>query len=317
MTCEDDARSSPIKFFFPIVTSQPANAVGVIGGQAVFSVVFSSTNPAIVTFQWQIQTDGLTWGDLVETTGSYEGVTTQTLTVKSIDNFLASLTSRNFRCRALYANAVPSYSNVASLSIPIHTDWSPGVAALYWNRVDHNFLPTIPAPVVTGMAGPLTYHWDLVPGGTIASICLAPTNAVGSIFLLINPPLGISYSLWQCTITNGTDTVRTDNLFVFFIGVAAPSNGGDAPQAAPLISVDGAAINTITGFVAPWARALQIEYRGNPRPAVTIDSPNAQATTFSLNSSRTPGVAVALVAWCGNTAAGLNSAAMATTAWLP
>ncbi len=229
MISADEARSSPIKFYFPTVNTQPANAVGVIGGQVSFTAVFSSTNPALVTFQWQIQTDGATWGNLVETMGFYEGVTTATLTVKALDNFLATRPTCNFRCRALFANAVPSFSASASLTIPIHTNWSPQAGASgHAARSDpadpwRVTTAAVAAPAIFGMSGPFTYvwtqigNWDLLGLGTLAGSNLTTASPFFTYTFFGNPSGGITSSAWKCTISNGTHSVTTDAINIFAI----------------------------------------------------------------------------------------------------
>lgn len=303
MIVEDDARSSPIKFFFPIILSQPGNAVGVIGGQAVFTVVFSSTNPAVVTFLWQCSIDsGTTWSDLVETAGYYEGVATQTLTVKAIDNYLATRAGVQFRCRALFANAVPSYSTGATLTVPIHTDFrldnAPAGAELVGSADSAQFFP---APVVTGFAGPFTYLWTLVDGDP----SIAPSDPTSGTPFFIGGPLvaGWTVARWKCTITNGGNSVFTDPVVVAMYGV----NIGGATfviksDTNPTTSSNGAQLAFpdpgFSTLVPPWNIAFQENLRSLAPPVASIATPNANATTFSLSGSQKGGTAILFYVAC-------------------
>ncbi len=289
MTSEDDARSSPIKFFFPLVSAQPANAIGVIGGQASFTAAFTSTNPAIVTFLWQIQTDGATWTNLVETAGVYEGVATLTLTVKAIDNFLATRTSLNFRCRALFANAVPSFTNPAALSIPIHTDFPTDVgisarAQLVGGTLSIGYNP---GPQVFGFAGPYTYQWTYVSGENSWTPGVTTNRSFGVFNFNVQP--GWTVAFWKCTITNGTDTVATDPLPFVTYGAAPPGATTLLTNSTtPLSSANGAALSATTFdqvFFAPWTVGLQTNLRFPTAAVVTIDSPNAEVSSFTLPGS--------------------------------
>ncbi len=95
----DDDSESAEKYLTVVVTAQPANAVGVIGGQVQFTASYAAVIPAQISVVWQLRTGSTSpeWRDLVETTNYYEGVATTTLTVKNLDNFMASWTARQFR----------------------------------------------------------------------------------------------------------------------------------------------------------------------------------------------------------------------------
>ncbi len=305
MTFADEARSSPIKFFFPIPSLQPVSAVGVIGGQAIFTAAFTSTNPALVTFLWQIQNDGATWRDLVETAGYYEGVATTTLTVKAIDNFLATRTSCNFRCRALFANAVPSFTNAAALSIPIHTDFRIEIgsqlrAQFVGGTVSLGYNPGV---VVTGFAGPYTYLWTYVSGDNTWTPGGTTTASLGFFNFNVQPGWAVSY--WKCTITSGLNSVVTDPIPFAIFGKAI--GGGTtflSDTTSPLVSDNGAQLDaTILGrtYFAPWTIALQSNLRCLGVANAAAVTPAAASTTFTLAGSASLGGGTGVLVYAGVT----------------
>lgn len=298
----DDDQESPAKYLTAVITAQPANAVGVLGGQVSFTFSFGAVIPAEFTLQWQIQTDGVNWGDLTETTGYYEGVTTTTLTVKALDNFLASRTSRNFRCRLLFAGSVPSFTNPASLTIPIHTNWSgdvivsaafdvggPAVGVLFMG------ISSATGIVVSGISGPFTYTWNFISGDP--SIVLAtPTSAQPAFFYTPGIPAGLFHAVYTCTVSNGVDTIDSDPIDIFLFGVSPPDGSirGPSGPADQWVSLNGAALGPIfTGFfTGPYSIMGQRNTRRGATAAATIDTPALATSTFSLNGPNLPGTAV-------------------------
>ncbi len=323
----DDDQDSPVKQIVSqigiAITVQPANVVGVIGGNASFSVTVANSFGGLVQYQWQIQTDGATWGDLVETAGYYENVTSATLAVKALDNFLATRTSLNFRVRLGYPGTAFILSNSAALSIPIHTDWGPAGGLPDASRVLTTGVRgtafagpdlVINAPIVTGFAGPYTYLWSRLTGVALIDF---PTNSTSSFYEPVWPN-GVSVSTFICTITNGIDSVQTDPVYCVIIG-QAPGLFYVRDNATPQVSTDGALEHYApTAFVGPWQVVAQQNNRCPGVAAVTIDSPASFETTFTLNSTLRPGCAISLIAWApgidpGNPGNGF--AVRANTSW--
>jgi hypothetical protein len=315
MTTVDDARNSPLKFFTLVVTSQPANATGVIGGQVSFSATFLTNNPTLVTYNWQIQTDGSTWGDLVETAGYYEGVTTTTLTVKAIDNYLATRTTRNFRLRALFSGSVPTFTNAGALTVPIHTNFTPSYSANGLGLTGFTTGMSPAAPAVTGFSGPFTYSWVQLGGS--AFVCGNPVAPMPP-FTFGPAASNIVYeSIWQCTITNGVQSVTTDPLYFYAVFIDPPTGSSTFEDTTPAISADGALLFDFAKS-GPWAISFQHSIRRTGIvAAVTPDTPNAKQSTFSLNGLDIPGTCVAAIATAP--VVGVvpfpNSYALGCTAW--
>lgn len=251
---DDDGHDSPLKFFRLVVSQQPANAVGVIGGQASFTCSFLTNVPAaFTTYQWQIQTDGATWYNLAEFANYYEGVTTTTLTVKTIDNFLATRTSLNFRCVATnYSGSLAT--NSASLTIPIHTSWQPQALAFGVGETGGAPAQVVMSlgsvPVVTGFAGPYTYNW--VQTGLSSFTCLNPAaaNPIWEYDSFGQP--GTFASIWRCQITSGLNSVVTDEYFLFAYFATAPTS---APvETTPAAISDNGPFALVPGFFGPWGQ---------------------------------------------------------------
>lgn len=283
----DDAQSSALKFFFPTCIVQPIDAVGIVGGQVSFTAGFNSTNPALVSFRWQAQLDGTTWKDIVETPGIYENTTTTTLTVKAIDNFLASLPSVRFRCRALFANAVPSFSNSARLTVPIYltysaADWTPSLT-----QPPQNAVFDFGAPTPVGFTGPLTYLWTDLSGQLLL---LTPTHASTTATTLV-APVGITSFAVQVTVSDGTNTVTSDKIFGVYLPTPAPVSPDPFEPAVPSLTSNGAAMATdpTSTFVGPWQIGFQDNKRTSVVPSVTIDSPAQASTSFTFPPVTTTG----------------------------
>ncbi len=212
----DDDTESPAKYLTVVVTAQPVSAVGGIGGQVQFTAAYSAVIPAQITVVWQLRTGSTNpvWRDLVETTNFYEGVATTTLTVKNIDNFMASWTSRDFRLKILFAGTVPTFTSAASLTIPISASWSPYVGAMGYAVAPNTAITdTMVAPVVTGLtAGPLTYSWAFQSGRVMGISNAAIANPFFSCTFVAGHT--VDFSIWRCTISDGVNSVTTDPIYV-------------------------------------------------------------------------------------------------------
>lgn len=254
----DDDTESPAKYLTAVITAQPADFAGVLTGSANFTFTFSAVIPSLFTFQWQIQLDGGAWNDLANASNFYSNVTLQSLTIKNLDNFLATRTVR-FRCKLLFAGAVTTFTDSAALTIPLHTNWtakptgtgvgnSGGAATA---ALDASLLPT-----AVGFAGPYTYSW--VNTGGEVFICSDPT--------IQNPTFdftgadGLHFSIWTCTISNGSQSATTDPLYIFnfisFVGTTATPNTVTVPAQV-------AVQETMTGvnFQSPWTLITQRRIR--------------------------------------------------------
>lgn len=249
---DDDAQESPLKFFKLVVSLQPSNAVGIIGGGASFTCAFITNVPAtFTTYQWQIRTDAVTWANLEEAPGYYTGVTTTTLNVLAIDNFLATRTSLDFRCVATnYAGPLPT--NSATLTVPIHTTWQPQALAIgvsdTGGAAASIVCPALSAPVVIGFAGPYTYNWQLA--GLSAFNCVDNTLAAPTWTFDSAGAPGMFASIWVCVISNGVATVITDPYFIFSFFATAPIAA--ALTTTPAVISDTGPFAVIPSFVGPW-----------------------------------------------------------------
>lgn len=318
----DDDQESPAKYLTAVITVQPANVVGVIGGQAVFTFTFGAVIPAEFTFGWQIQTDGVTWGDLVETAGFYEGVATQTLTVKAINNYLASnqvAGTLNFRCRLLFAGAVPSFTDAASLTVAIYMP-------MLWENNQEIYVAAIGPgggfggvsnlvlDDVVGLPGALTYSWVRISGD--ASILIDSATIVRPSFGMASPSVGPHFALWRATISNGINSVITDPVQICIVGTALDP---DVPSAFDFDGsmADGAEQSlppTLT-FVGPWIPLIEISSRRLTSPAITISTPALPSTTFTIASVPSPGSATALIFYCPVLFGILTGVAGGSTVW--
>lgn len=295
----DDDQDSPLKGFLSYagiaVTSQPANAVGVIGGTVTFGpVAYTTQLPIAVTLQWEVQIGGSAspWHVLVETPGFYEGVATATLSVKSLDNFLADSPSSNFRLALFYPGTAPIYSNVATLSIPLHTNWIAGLSGNFTaQNGDTAVLPLQLGyfPEAVGFVG-VTYQWTYVSGAPFT--CTNPASQAGN-FSYLGPP-GLHFSIWTCTISDGITTITSDLIYLAICFVA--SGSGLDRFSVPRVSQNGSAFTSVYGFTpghpGPWLLSFEQRLRIAATPTVLIDAPSSSDSTFSLTAVYPGGSAI-------------------------
>lgn len=254
----DSDTESPLKYFTVVVTAQPADAVGVLGGSVNFIFTYSAIIPPLLTFQWQIQLDNGAWHDLQNTANAYSNVTTNSLSVKRLDNFLATRTVK-FRCQILFAGTVPTFTDAAQLTIPLHTNWTAkptGTGVGNSGGTATAILDPALLPSAVGFSGPYTYAWTNTGGE--AFICSDPT--------IQNPTFdftgadGLHFSVWTCTISNGGQSATTDPLYLFnfisFAGTVATPNTITTPdQVTDSFPMTGA------NFQSPWTVITQERIR--------------------------------------------------------
>lgn len=95
----------------PVIITNPLNVSVAANAMARFDV--SVSNPTNCTYQWQINTSGTTWTDLINNT-NVSGATTSALSVKGI----ATYSAKNFRCKLKSScTATYKYSSSAKLTI--------------------------------------------------------------------------------------------------------------------------------------------------------------------------------------------------------
>ncbi len=295
------------------ITQQPANAVGIIGGNVSFGpVLYTSQFPIVPVLQWQIQTEGAAapWVVLTESTGFYEGCATDTLAVKALDNFLATRSTLNFRCALFYPGAAAIYTNTVTLTIAIHTNWQAN--AISYGAGDNGTVifsatPLASQPVVTGFAGPYTYSWNRI-GGSAAFTCTNPAS-VSPIFTSSGTN-AMLFSIWQCTITSGLNSVVTDPLYVFAYFNVPTTN--QATITIPAVLVDGGSFTGNNGGTI----ATQQNIRLQAIPPTVIDTPGTPPAldVFSLSGSQGGGSCANAFAYFPQTGI-FNGAALGSAAF--
>ncbi|GEM_PF-1260015 len=152
----------------PVVTTDPVNAIVVVGDDPTFSVTATSVSGP-VTYQWQLSTDGgLTFTDLTETP-PYSGVTAATL---QITDATLSMDGYQFRC-------------IVTEGLCGNTDIS-GTAILY----------VFPAPIITYLPDVVVCNGEQI----IVPITVDNFASVASMSLKLNfDPSVISYVGYQNT----------------------------------------------------------------------------------------------------------------------
>lgn len=323
----DDDQESPAKYLTAVVTLQPADVVGVIGGQVQFTFTYAAIIPAVMSVKWQMDAGHDDWQDLVETAGFYEGVATTTLTVKAIDNFLVSQFSRGyarFRGKILFAGSVPTFTDAARVTVPI---WIP----LFWNDRqaycvgyvgpsggDSSSIQVDLGAAVRGLPGAKTYLWARVDGSALITNP-APTDPLFAAWELLAPPgLGIVSARWICTISNGINSVVTDPVYVVFVCVAADPDLGTEAEPVDGDPTEGATLsltppNSLNGA---WTASIaQINLRCLSSAAISISTPNAAATGFTIPTEPSGGSATVLIGYVPCLSVGQTVAQNFMTQW--
>ncbi|MGH3584621.1 MAG: hypothetical protein ACRDUB_23745, partial [Mycobacterium sp.] len=287
------------------VTTQPANTVGVIGGNATFGpITYTSQFPITPVLQWQIQTGGVNsdWQVLTETAGYYEGCATATLSVKAIDNFLANFSSLNFRCALFYPGAAAIYTNTVTLTVGKFVSWSPMLYAFGGAQTGAN--ATAGNRVILQTAGPsgtgftaTSFLWSRISGS--ASFICSNTAIANPAWTYTAVPAGLTMSVWKCRLSDGVTTIDTDPVTLIVLGVPASAASPATFQTSPVSSSDGSALRAQGGalFIGPWTIAAQNNLRRVGTPAVTINSPTAISTAFTLPGGTLPASAVVVYAF--------------------
>lgn len=109
----------------PVVTSQPINVFTPLNSVAYFGVQVS--NPTNCNYQWQINTLGTTWTNLVDNT-TIAGANTNELVVDVISTYQ----NKKFRCRLNSScSSVYKYSNAALLTIGSGTSTTSGSSSSF------------------------------------------------------------------------------------------------------------------------------------------------------------------------------------------
>lgn len=279
MTGHDDDQESPIGFFRIVFTSEPADVVGVLAGQAVFAVTVLSQNPAALTYQWSCAIDGGGFFNLTETAGFYEGVATPTLTVKALDNFLASRSSVQFKCQVVFGNILAGYSTPATLTIPLHTSWTPkpmGIGSANWKNTATIALDGSLLPSAVGFAGPYTYLWANTGGTVFGCSDVTLQNPTFSYHGL--PADVIVSSIWTCTISNGATTKTTDPIYLFAVFSVSGTTVTAPTQTTPYqVGRNEAMLGA--NFQAPWTVLASNKIRCLAGSATPV-TPNAASTQW-------------------------------------
>lgn len=233
---DDVGQETPLKFYTFPVTTQPADASVAIGADAVFTGAFSIPMGTAVTYKWQIKMvlslqtaegviqspfagggifigdgQGFTtsldiWNDLTEMAGVYEGVDTDTLTVKGVDSFLAQNGGAQFRLRVVrdLVPTIPSFTVGARVLVDTFFSWVPGPIGIYSAQISPQaflvFLDlTAPDP------GLWTLTWEFVSGSADISWDSGDNFSFNGV-----AESGLAIAVWRKKATLGMTTVYSD-----------------------------------------------------------------------------------------------------------
>jgi len=317
----DDDEQSPLKYFTAI-TSTVADKVGVIGGDVVFSFTYTVLNPALVTgFFWQVNytasdNSQTAWRTIDANPSFFSGQSTTSLTVKNINNWLATRPAVRFRCGIILAGTVVSFTNAAQLTVPVHLTWQPepiaAGASVYLTPIsavaDPAYLPT---PV--GFSGPYSYLWTRTGGDAFSiddATLQVPTFSINSFE-------GFHFSVWTCKITGSNGEITSDPLYV--LGYVAPPGFTSVPplRSVPSLSIEGSAI-TGTTFLpgSEWTIITRQLIRLPSANPIQIENPNLPETTFGNAANFTNMKQGAIVTFVGYAfTSGLNQSMGFTTSY--
>jgi hypothetical protein len=203
----------------PAITVQPAASTVRAGTNARFSV--SATSTVVLTYRWQISTDGgATWSD-VSDDAQYTGTTTSSLTVSGAS---ASMADYQYRCQ-ISDGINPA---VASAGARLSVQWSQFSAL------------SARAPAGTGDET-LILGFVFAGGGKPTLVCGVGPNMSDTVSGYMRDPLLTLYT------AGGVEVARNDN----WSGTDALSTALTQTGAGPLVagSKDAALLETLTGSV--------------------------------------------------------------------
>lgn len=237
----------------PLITTPPVSKSVGLGADATFTVVVTGTPTP--TVKWQIKLFGTSaWIDLT-TTPNYTGITTTTLTVKSVT---AGMSGDQFRAVATNGTAPDATSDPATLTI-------------------------VASPTITGHPQSVTFP----VGGTAAFAVLA--NGTGSLAYQWQRRVAGS-EVWQDLVANAIYTdVNTVTLRV--VGVLFAMNG-DQFRCVVTDSIGSAASNPATLTVTKSTATVTLgnlaqPYDGTPRIVSAATVPAGLTVNLTYNGSAT------------------------------
>lgn len=298
---DDVGQETPLKFYTFPVTTQPADASVAIGADAVFTGAFSIPMGTAVTYKWQIKmvlslrtaegviqtlqaggaiavgdgqghTSSLDiWNDLTEMAGVYQGVDTDTLTVKGIDSFLAQNGGAQFRLKVVrdLVPTIPSFTVGARVLVDTFFSWVAGPNAIYNGQISPDAFQ-----VLLGFTDPdpglWTLTWEFVSGsGDISWISGDNFSFTGA------AESGLTLAVWRKKATQGLATVYSDpQTIVYYAAVVGsitteflfpyyPTQSG-APMNLTR-SLDG-----VLEIFQAFLPVVQVNTRWTGAPAITI-----------------------------------------------
>jgi hypothetical protein len=145
----------------PTITTQPVSRTVCVNSPATFSVTPSGTGP--FTYQWQYSTNGTTWtnltlGNITNTSGSYTGAGSATLSMTPIN-----LEWNNSKIRVIVKNS--NNCEVTSSIVDFKVNALPTIATQPVSPTACVGTPTTFSVTPSG-TGPFTYRWQYSENGT-------------------------------------------------------------------------------------------------------------------------------------------------------
>jgi uncharacterized protein (DUF736 family) len=196
------------------VTAQPADASACVGANASFAI--TATGTGVLTYQWQISTNGGGTFTNLANGAPYSGVTTNTLTITSVT---AGLNANQYRC-VVTGNCAPlnATSNAATLTIG-------GAAVINTPPVNTGGCVGANASFSVGASGSgLTYQWQISTngGGTFTNLANgAPYSGVTTAVLTITGvTAGLNNNQYRCTV--GTSCAAGINSAAGILTISSP-----------------------------------------------------------------------------------------------
>ena len=193
------------------ITSQPSNSIVCSGATTSFTIATSGT---VISYQWQVSTNGGGTWNTITNGGIYSGATTTTLTLTGVT---AGMNTYQYRC--VVTGSCPAInSNTAVLTVNTAPALSSQPAA---SNVCAGNNATFS---VTATGGGLTYQWQESTngGGTWTDITNGGiySGATSATLTLTGVTAGMSTYQYRCIVSGSCAPAATSNAGTLTVGTA-------------------------------------------------------------------------------------------------
>lgn len=201
------------------ITSQPTDVFAFTSQSAAFAVGATATSSALISFQWQDSTNGISgWTNIING-GKYSGANTNLLVITPIDG---SISKRYFRCVVNTTNTLASSTSFSARLI-IGTDAFAAITSLNDLSVDEYDPVTWVVEAQSESLGAIQYQWQKSVNFNPSSPNIATwTNITGETtdtFTIASVVSPNDEAYYRCRVTSFGGVVSFTNAAALVINV--------------------------------------------------------------------------------------------------